>query len=219
MNRYAALLVTVPLLLGCCLGRKGQEERPSVEDSLAALKKARRLAVHDSLSALTDFDEAPGDTSDHGSEEMQDECPLDTSTYKFTTEKLREYQPNISYHWDRWHAEARTVLPDGDTLWLHLGGCEHFGYAAALGTAVPFTDSDALLKKTRWLARTFMDGLGEDYDKMIATGKYHPSYEGSIPGKVQRYEVVAPDTAGYIYDGFSFARKGVRTRIEISGYF
>jgi hypothetical protein len=209
MIRYASLVLIVSLIFGSCLGRKDRDER---------------LAVHDSLAALKDFDEAPGDTTDHGSaedmESGEDGCVFDTSTYKFTTEKLKKYKPNISYHWDQWQAEARTVLDDGDTLWLHIGGCDHFSYTAVLGTSLTITDSAALMEKTRWLARTFLENdFDTKYDKWIAQGQFERD-GNSVYGERLFYNTVDPDTAvtDHVYEGFSFTRRGARTRIEITGY-
>lgn len=159
-------------------------------------------------------------------ESGEDGCVFDTSTYTFTTDKLKEYKPNISYHWDRWQAKARTVLADGDTLWLHIGGCDHFSYMATLSTALSINDSAALMDKTRWLARTFLDnGFDTGYDEMITKRQFELG-KRSIPGKEYLYSVIESDTAvanhfndGFrFYDGFSFTRHGAGTRIEIAGY-
>ena len=205
MIRYASLLLIISLVFGSCLGRKAREENPVTGDSSSAPT---------GLTAAV-----PVDTTEYASEDMQNECVFDTSTYEFTTDKLKQYQADISYQWDSRQAQARTVLSDGDTLWLHIGGCNHFGYSAALGTAVPFEDSAALMNKARWVALTFLEDVGEKYDEMIAQEQFQ-SGGGSIPGKIRMYDVIVSDTVvtAYIYDGFSFARKGTRTRIEIMGY-
>jgi hypothetical protein len=210
MIRYASLVLIVSLILGSCLGRKTQEENPAAGDSASTTAAVSADSI--------DYE---------GSEEMQDECVFDTSTYKFTTEKLKKYQHNISYRWDSWRAEARTVLADGDTLWLHIGGCDHFSYMATLSTALSIADSAALMEKTRWLARTFLDmGFDTGYDEMIIKRQFELG-EHSTAGKEYHYGVItSSDTAVtnhfhdgfHFYDGFSFTRSGTRTRIEIAGY-
>ena len=209
MIRNVSLLLIISLVLGGCLERKTPEKEPDIppalDDSLAADHETLTDApLHD--PAMKAFDVS--------------RCTYDTSMFTSTTGKLKEYQADISYRWDRNHSVAQAVLADGDTLWLSLGGCLHFHYRATLSTALPMTDSTALMDKTRWIARTFFDlGFDREYDDFIKKGQFKRSL-WSKPGLLHLFDMNVSDTVvtDHVYMGFSFEKRGVRTRIKIEGY-
>lgn len=146
------------------------------------------------------------------------DCIFDTSSYKFTTTALLKFDKAIQYKWDKETKQAKTVLNNGDTLYLSIGGCDHFGYTARLITKTPFNTTDSLLNKTRWLARTFFDNGFESYDQLIAVDKFSKS-EDSTP-EYSMYNVALSDSVAEncIFEGFSFEKRGNNTIIEIGGY-
>lgn len=154
------------------------------------------------------------------SQSTDDECVFDTSTYKFTTQALKKYKSNIKYTWDDKEKEAKTVLQNGDTLTLHIGGCDHFSYSATLITSISFDDTKALTEKSKWLAKTFFDGgFDSKYDSCISKGhfKLTDSYDTK---NLKAYEIIDPDTTitNMIYEGFQFWKLDNKTKIVISGY-
>lgn len=146
------------------------------------------------------------------------DCIFDTSSYKFTTEALLKFDKTVEYKWDNEIKQAKAVLSNGDTLCLSIGGCDHFGYAATLVTKTPFNETDSLLNKTRWLARTFFDNGFDSYDHLIGNNKLKKS-EDSTP-LYSRYDVILSDSVAEncIFEGFSFEKQENNTIIEISGY-
>lgn len=146
------------------------------------------------------------------------DCIFDTSSYKFTTTALLKFDKTIQYKWDKEAKQAKAILNNGDTLYLSIGGCDHFGYAATLITKTPFNVTDSLLNKTRWLAKTFFNNGFESYDELIAYNKYSKS-EDSTP-EYSSYDVTLSDSVAEncIFEGFSFEKRGNNTIIAISGY-
>ena len=49
-------------------------------------------------------------------------CVFDTSAYKFTTEKLIQFDRNISFSWNNKEQQAVVKIPGNDTLIVHIGG-------------------------------------------------------------------------------------------------
>ena len=148
------------------------------------------------------------------------DCVFDTSTYKFTTEALKKYKQDIKFVWDDKEKEAKTILENGDTLVLHIGGCYHFSYAARLYASTPFADTKVLTEKSRWLAKTFFDnGFDTKYDQCISTGQIKES-ESRDPQNIKMFEIIDSDTAitNKVYDGFLFERQQRGTKISIDGY-
>lgn len=205
MNRYIAPVVILMILTGSCLGRKSSPELPGAAadstDSLPPIRETEPLG-----------DTTPG--------EYITDCVFDTSSYKFTSEALRRYDADIRFNWSRDDAEAQAIIGDRDTLWLHIGGCDHFSYSATLSTAVPFTDSAALTAKSLWLAQTFFDGgFDRKYATHISKGLFRRRETPDSPNR-RSFDLIDQDTAitNQVYDGFSFENQGSGTRIVISGY-
>lgn len=160
------------------------------------------------------------DTEDDAiSTDEETDCVFDTSTYKFTTEAIKKYDPYVKIHWDNDKKETMTIL-NGDTLWLRIGGCYHFGYSARLSTRISFDDTLALINKAHWLAKNFFDGgFDTKYDRCISQGLFK-STETYDPAIMKAYELTDGDTAitNMIFEGFSFERHQHCTLVAISGY-
>ncbi len=148
------------------------------------------------------------------------DCVFDTSTYKFTTQALKKYKPNVKFTWDDIEKEAKATLAGGDTLILHIGGCNHFSYSATLLTEIPFSETKMLIEKSRWLAKTFFDGgFDTKYDSAISKGLFKQT-EGLEKEDLKSFEIIDLDTTAtnMIYEGFQFQKLDKRTKIVISGY-
>lgn len=151
----------------------------------------------------------------------EDDCVFDTSYYKFTSEALRKYKNDIHFKWNNDGKQAMTVLSGGDTLFLSIGGCTHFNYSAELRSRTAFEDEAALIKKARWLAKTFFrNSFADQYVSFIDQKEYKLEREE----RDFRYYVIThdfgEDISNEIFNGFSFQSQagGQRTRIEISAY-
>ncbi|MDF3078150.1 MAG: hypothetical protein K0S09_2039 [Sphingobacteriaceae bacterium] len=148
------------------------------------------------------------------------DCVFDTSTYKFTTQALRKYKADIKFSWDDIEKEAKAVLENGDTLSLHIGGCDHFSYSATLVTDIPFTETAALTEKSRWLAKTFFgNGFDSKYDSCISKGLFK-EVEIAEEQNIKAYQIIDRDSAmtNMVYEGFQFLQVKDKTKIVIGGY-
>lgn len=148
-------------------------------------------------------------------------CAFDTNTCQFTTEAILKFDPQLDVSYSNKLKQATAVLNNGDTLWLHIGGCNHFSYNAKLSTSIAFTDTTALTEKAKWLAQTFFEGSGFDlkYSECIDNGLYEKAVSGKKKSAYKLYHIINPDTSqtNMIYDGFSFEKKENRVIIEIGG--
>lgn len=206
MTRYILLALTLAALTGSCLSKR------TSDDDMSPPADSTDTVPRPILETI------PPDTTTAGYEE--DDCVFDTSAYRFTTAALKKYKADIRFQWNKDDGEAQAVVDHGDTLWLSIGGCYHFGYSAILSTGIPFPDSAALTGKSMWLARTFFDGGFDDkYVECISKGMFRRT-ETHDPQHLHHFEIIDPDTSitNSIYEGFSFESQGTRTRIVISGY-
>ncbi len=181
-------------------------------DNDSAIKQKRQPS-NDTVSSVT-LDE------ENESHFEENDCVFDTSTYKFTTEALKKYRDNIKFAWDNKDNSATTILDNGDTLNISIGGCNHFGYSATLYSSIHFDNTKELIKKAHWLAKTFFDnGFDTKYDECIRKGQYEPSYNHDTIN-IKSFDIIDRDTSetNLIYEGFTFFRTGDRTKIVISGY-
>jgi len=148
------------------------------------------------------------------------ECIFDTSAYQFTTQALLKHNPTQNYIWNKERQEAVAPLANGDTLILHIGGCNHFSYLASYRTdSAKFTQEEYLFDKVKWLAETYFDnGLDKEYPRFIANKQYR--LEESEPD-VKLYSITNPDTTitNQVFEGFYFKKAAKRTEIWIHGYF
>ncbi|WP_028980475.1 hypothetical protein [Sporocytophaga myxococcoides] len=152
--------------------------------------------------------------------ELTDDCVFDTSTFKFTSQAIRKFNPTIKFHWDE--NEKRAILPleDGDSLILHIGGCNHFSYWAKYRTDYSkFNDSIYLLNKAKWIAENFFDnGFDQNYVRFISDKKYYLENNGKPLMKSYSIHTDSLIQENEIYEGFYFMRDGERTEIWIHGY-
>lgn len=150
------------------------------------------------------------------------ECVFDTSTYKFTVKKLKQYDRNISFSWDNKSDQAVVTFPGKDSLLVHIGGCEEFSYTAVYSTdSSRFSDSTYLLEKATWLAKNFLGGgFDSKYTECLTNKRYVLSTGGYADPNLKSYEIINTDTAmtNKIYEPFQFELKGSRTIITIGGY-
>lgn len=150
---------------------------------------------------------------------LESDCVFDTSTFKFTSEILLKFDRKIHFTWDKNNQQAIVKFPKGDSLLVHVGGCDHFGYSAEYRTnAEAFSNADYLMTKTKWLAKNFLDnGFGTNYLRFISNNQYALEKDENDWKfySVQTDSLIAENE---IYNGFDFKRVGKRTRISISGY-
>jgi hypothetical protein len=147
------------------------------------------------------------------------ECVFDTSTFKFTTEAIKKFDSTIKYEWNDKDKEATVPFENGDTLFLHIGGCVHFNYFAIYKMdSSKFNDDEYMFNKTIWLAKNFFsNGFDEGYSKFI-TNKQFELFGTNNQCKTF---MINPDSTiqeNEIYDGFSFCKRGNRSVITLLGY-
>jgi|GEM_PF-2818682 len=146
-------------------------------------------------------------------------CIFDTSTYKFTTTILREYDSTISFLWDDTTKEAIIKVDKSDTIRLHVGGCNHFVYSVVYTTKGSLFDKDALLvDKTKWLAKTFFrEGFDTKYVDCITKKQY--DIDKSEAG-IKYLTLTNKDSAidKKVYEPVNFEIDGNRTKISLHAY-
>ncbi len=195
MKKYLLFFALVILSFSGCMNHSKSEKQGTTIDSVTTAKPAKVAVVSDG-------------------------CVFDTASYKFTTDALLKYRDDIKYTWNSKKGEAMTVLENGDTLLLQIGGCNHFSYSATLLSSIAFEDTKSLTDKSKWLAKTFFSaGFDKNYDALITEGKYEIN-EHYYPKSVKAYEMTPTDTTvtDMVYEGFTFESLGKRTKIHISGY-
>jgi hypothetical protein len=153
----------------------------------------------------------------HASE--TDDCVFDTSTFKFTTEVLHKFNPELKYRWIEKEAQAIVPFEQGDTLLLHIGGCNHFSYHAIYITSDSiFNNESYLFEKVEWIAKNFFaNGFDDGFVHYIRNKKYKLEKDTD---KIRSYSILTDSTTSEIdiYDGFSIRRKGNQAIIELIGY-
>ncbi|GAL85802.1 hypothetical protein Fluta_0656 [Sporocytophaga myxococcoides] len=152
--------------------------------------------------------------------EVSNDCIFDTSTFKFTSEAIHKFNPKIKFHWNENEKHAILPLEDGDSLILHIGGCNHFSYWAKYRTDYSkFNDSIYLLNKAKWIAENFFDnGFDKNYVRFITDKKYYQEDNGRPLMKSYSIQTDKSIQENEIYEGFYFMRDGERTEIWIHGY-
>lgn len=155
----------------------------------------------------------------HGQDPEGTDCIFDTSTYKFTTDKLRQYKKDTQFTWNDMEKEAIVRLDNEDTLRLHIGGCNHFAYSAVYITdGTKFQDDSFLLDKAKWLSVAFLgDGFDKTYKDCIEQGLYNFDSAGA---KTKSLTIVDKDTplTNKVYEPILFETDGQRTRISVAGF-
>ncbi len=89
---------------------------------------------------------------EHELENMKD-CVFNKDTV--TDNFLKSVPEFKNYSWDNLTKEARIVLPNNDSLYIHIGGCMHYGVSATLtrvGNNKQFTDHGYWLSEAYWIA-------------------------------------------------------------------
>lgn len=152
--------------------------------------------------------------------ELTDECVFDTSTFKFTSQAIHKFNPAIKFHWDENEKRAIIPLEEGDSLILHIGGCNHFSYWAKYRTDYSkFNDSIYLLNKAKWIAENFFaNGFDQNYVRFISDKKYYLEDNGKPLIKSYSIRTDTSIQENEVYEGFYFMRDGERTEIWIHGY-
>jgi hypothetical protein len=163
--------------------------------------------------------EPKADLNETLSAPIESDCVFDTSTYKFTSETLFRFNRKIRFSWDKNNQQAIVQFPTGDSLLLHIGGCNHFGYSAEYRTnAAAFSDTNYLITKTKWLAKNFLgNGFDTNYLRLISNKQYVLEKD-EMDWKTYSVEVDSLIQENEIYTGFGFRQVGKRTHISISGY-
>jgi hypothetical protein len=189
--------------------------------SCTQTKKSDIVLNADSTAVDSTFTKQIEDqTSDENVTYDDEECVFDTSTYRFTTEALKAYDKNISFHWDTETASALAKLNDTDSLILHIGGCSHFSYSAIFITdSSKFKDHNYLIEKTKWLAESFFsNGFDDKYTDCIDNKQYQ--LEESTRQDVLYYSIIDQDitVTDHVYEGWTFEKTGPKTKIVLSGY-
>lgn len=147
-----------------------------------------------------------------------DDCVFDTSTYKFTTEKLFAYQKDIRFTWNDQEKEALVKLNEQDSLRLHIGGCYHFTWSVIFTTdSAAFNNNEYLLNKAAWLAKTFMgNGFDEKYSHCISDRLFTMD-SSQTDMKTLTIVDTATTITNKVYEQVLFERSGSRTIINIEG--
>ena len=196
MRLFVASLLFISLFFSNCFSSNDKRVAKPV-DTLATLKKA----IQDTLAT--------------------NECVFDTSTYKFTTEKLKKYDKNIAFIWDGKNYQAIVKFPGNDTLWLHIGGCVDYSYTAIYSIdSSRYSDTAYLFKKAGWIAKNFLGGgFDSKYAECLAKNLYTRRTDNADSNS-RVYEIIDMDTSvtNKIYEPIIFELKGARAVITIGGY-
>ena len=196
MRSIIAYLLFITLFFTSCFSSNNKHLKQEA-DTLARSKKP----IQDSLAA--------------------NECIFDTSTYKFTTEKLKQYDKNISFFWDSKNYQAIVKFPGNDTLRVHIGGCVDFSYNASYSTdSSRYNDTAYLFKKATWLAKNFLGGGFDSKYIECLTNKLYTRDTLNVDSNTRAYEIINTDTSmtNKVYEPFLFELRGSRTIITIGGY-
>lgn len=159
------------------------------------------------------------DTSLIKTDNEGNDCVFDTSMFKFTTNKLKEFKKDLAYTWDNIAKEATIKFPENDTLILSIGGCDHFGYTAIyLTDALKFNDQAFLIDKAKWIAKNF---LGGGFDETIVYSISNNLYDFDNSKKeIKSLTIINKDTSvtNKIFEPILFELHGSRTKITVVGY-
>jgi hypothetical protein len=151
-------------------------------------------------------------------QQADNDCVFDTSTFKFTTEAIKNYNPNLRYIWDDETEEATVWINQNDTLNLHIGGCDHFAYSATYSTDEAVFDTDTtILSKIIWLAKSFFNnGFDQGIIERIDKKQFRIERDGEIKNLI----FIESDTAraDHIYEPINIAKVGGRTKISMLAY-
>lgn len=86
-------------------------------------------------------------------EERSADCVFNRDTV--TDDFVKEQSEFGNYTWDNESKEARIILENGDSLYIHVGGCQHYGVSATLtkiGSDEVFSDHSFWIGQALWIA-------------------------------------------------------------------
>lgn len=148
----------------------------------------------------------------------QEECIFDTSSYKFTTEKLKAFKEDLVFSWNDKEKTATVKLNGNDTLLLHIGGCYHFGYDAVYTTDALVMHEKEIVEKAGWLATHFFgNGFDEKYIDCLSHQQYTIDSSNSLSWNLQ---IVSKDTnaTDQVYEPVLIEQLGRRVKISMTAY-
>lgn len=91
-------------------------------------------------------------TAEHELENIPD-CVFNRDTV--TDAFLNNIPEFNNYTWNNESKEARIVLPNNDSLYIHVGGCQHYGVTATLtriDNQEAFTNHSYWISEAEWIA-------------------------------------------------------------------
>lgn len=133
MKKILIALSIVFLLFSC-----GQETSPQSENEQANMGDTTTLTIPHSI--------------EHELENVKN-CVFDRDTV--TDNFLKNITEFSNYSWDHHTKEARIILANNDSLYIHIGGCMHYGVSATLtrvGNKKEFSDHAYWLSQAYWIA-------------------------------------------------------------------
>lgn len=158
------------------------------------------------------------------SQENTGGCNFDPADMEiFTTDAIKNYQPDARYVWDSVRKIATLFLNDSDTLYLQIGGCEVFNYAAAYRTEYKDFSNDSLLfVYVKWLSRSFFSSdFDTQYPQFIESGAIKLD-SAQYTDKQRVYNVIRTDTTiqtNQHFNGFGIKKLNAqRAEIWVNGF-
>jgi hypothetical protein len=212
--KYLLLLLICVASFGC-----SRAKEPTTAVNPAVVKQDSLAATRQTTSPDSPLNSSLEEIKEDVEQEQID-CVFDTSTYKFTTEALRDYDKNLKFYWNKESSEALVKLPNSDSLILSIGGCNHFGYSATyVMDAAKFNDREFMAQKAKWLAKNFFsNGFDEKYVFCIENNLYQ--LEGAENKDFLLFTIIDRDTAitNKTYAGWTVEKVGNKARLNLSGY-
>lgn len=157
-------------------------------------------------------------------QENEGGCNFDPADMEiFTTDAIKNYQPDARYIWDSLRKIATLFLDRNDTLYLQIGGCEVFNYAAAYRTEYKDFSNDSLLfERVKWLSRSFFSsGFDTQYPEFIDTGAIKLD-SAQYTDNQRTYNIIRTDTAiqtNQRFNGFGIKKLNAqRAEIWVNGF-
>lgn len=149
--------------------------------------------------------------------QTDNDCVFDTSTFKFTTEAIKNYNPSLRYIWNDETKEATIWINQKDTLNLHIGGCDHFSYAATYSTDETVFETDSIMmSKIRWLAKSFFNnGFDKGFTDPIDKKQFRIQRDGETKNVILKESNAMTD---HVYEPINIVKVGGRTTISMLAY-
>lgn len=148
MKKVFLFALTIGLLVGC-------------NSNTAENKAVNEEVIADSISDLT---------IPHSEEhELSPDCVFNKDTV--TDAFVKSVEEFSNYSWDEATKEARIILEGNDSLYIHVGGCQHYGVSATLtrvGSDEDFDDHSYWIEQALWIAERvegFEPALLKDVDQ------------------------------------------------------